>query len=96
MKKVENDNIMKEYIKDAEKASSDGQWAALEYDKELHDMMIQNNMIDEVKEKGIETEKKIGIDERNLEIAKNMLKENIDINTISKCTGLSIEEIQNL
>ena len=26
--------------------SNDGEWAALEYDKELHDMMIQNNMID--------------------------------------------------
>ena len=96
MKKVEDDNIMKEYIKDAEKASSDGEWTALEYDKELHDMMIQNNMIDEAKEKGIETGKKMGIDERNLEIAKNLLKENVDINTISKCTGLSLEEIQNL
>mgnify|MGYP004486493231 CR=1 FL=1 len=74
MKKVENDNIMKEYIKDAKEVSNDGEWAALEYDKELHDMMIQNNMIDEAKETG----KKMVID------------------TISKCTGLSIEEIQNL
>ena len=55
IKKVEDDNIMKEYIKDAKEASSDGEWAALEYDKELHDMMIQNNMIDEAKEKGIKT-----------------------------------------
>ena len=77
-------------------ASSDGELAALEYDKEIHDMMIQNNMIDEAKEKGIETGKKIGIDERNLEIAKNMLKKKLDINTISECTGLSLEEIQNL
>ena len=104
----EDDNIMKEYIKDATDASSDGEWAALEYDKELHDMMIQNNMIDEAREKGIktgietgkkigiETGKKIGIDERNLEIAKNMLKKKLDINTISECTGLSLEEIQNL
>ena len=74
MKKVEDDNIVKEYIKDAKEASNDGEWAALEYDKELHDMMIQNNMIDEAKETG----KKMGID------------------TISKCMGLSIEEIQNL
>ena len=92
----EDDNIMKEYIKDAEKASSDGEWTALEYDKELHDMMIQNNMIDEAKEKGIETGKKMGIDERNLEIAKKMLKDGMDKNIISKYTGLSIEEIQNL
>ena len=38
----------------------------------------------------------MGIDERNLEIAKNMLKKKLDINTISECTGLSIKEIQNL
>ena len=71
-----------------------------ENDKELHDMMIQNNMIDEAKEKGIktgiETGKKMGIETEKIEIAKNLLKENVDINTISKCTGLSLEEIQNL
>ena len=34
--------------------------------------------------------------ERNIEIAKNMLKENINIELISKVTGLSLEEIENL
>ena len=29
-------------------------------------------------------------------MAKNMLKEGLDINLISKISGLSIEEIQNL
>lgn len=33
---------------------------------------------------------------KQLEIAKNLLSENIDINIISKSTGLSIEEINNL
>ena len=31
-----------------------------------------------------------------IEIAKSMLAENIDINIISKCTGLSIDEINSL
>ena len=31
--------------------------------------------------------------ERNKEIAKNMLNQNIDVNLISNVTGLSIEEI---
>ena len=44
---------------------------------------------------GIEGEKK-GKMERNIEIAKNMLKDNVDINIISKYSGLSIEEIKNL
>ena len=31
-----------------------------------------------------------------IEIAKSMLTENIDINIISKCTGLAISEINSL
>ena len=34
--------------------------------------------------------------ERNKEIAKNMLKENLDTAIISKITGLSKEEIESL
>ena len=37
-----------------------------------------------------------GKNERNIEIAQNMLKENINIELISKVTGLSLEEIENL
>lgn len=34
--------------------------------------------------------------EENIEIAKNLLSQNIDINTISTVTGLSIADIQKL
>lgn len=34
--------------------------------------------------------------EENIEIAKNLLSQNIDINTISTATGLSIADIQKL
>ena len=37
-----------------------------------------------------------GIKEQNYIIAKSMKKENIDIETIKRITGLSIEEIRNL
>ena len=37
-----------------------------------------------------------GISERNIEIARNMLKKNIDIETISEITGLSKSEIKSL
>ena len=48
--------------------------------------------IKKAKEEGI----KEGIKENKILTAKNMKKENIDINIISKITGLSIEEIKNL
>ena len=37
-----------------------------------------------------------GREKTQIEIAKSMLKQRINIETISKCTGLSIEEITNL
>ena len=55
-------------------------------------------------EKGIEKGIKQGIEQglregehaKTIEIAKEMLKENIDINVISKVTNLSISEINSL
>ena len=47
-------------------------------------------------EKGLQEGKLLGKEEQNIEIAKNMLKNKIDIKMISSCTGLSIEEIENL
>ncbi len=49
-------------------------------------------MLDEERKLGIEE----GIKENQILIAKNMKKENMDINIISKITGLGIEEIKNL
>ena len=52
------------------------------------------------KEEGIELGKKEGIElgEKNKtkEIAKNMLKDNVDINTIKKYTNLTEEELTAL
>ena len=47
-------------------------------------------------EKGKEEGIKEGIKETQIFMAKNMKKENIDINIISKVTGLSIEKIEKL
>ncbi len=45
---------------------------------------------------GIKEGKEEGIKERNIAIAKNMLKDNLDIKTICKYTGLSKEEVESL
>ena len=37
-----------------------------------------------------------GIEEANIKIAKKMLKENMDIQTISRLTDLTVTDIQNL
>ena len=45
---------------------------------------------------GFDDGKKIGFDDGIIQTAKNMLKENIDLNIISKVTKLSKEELEKL
>ena len=47
-------------------------------------------------EKGKEEGIKEGIKETQISMAKNMKNDKVDLNTISKYTGLSIEEIEKL
>ncbi|WP_341793296.1 MULTISPECIES: Rpn family recombination-promoting nuclease/putative transposase [unclassified Rickettsia] len=47
-------------------------------------------------EKGVEEGIEKGIAEEKIRIVKNLLVKNIDINTISEITGLSVEEIKEL
>lgn len=57
------------------------------------DMRKTNNTFKEIgRREGI----KEGINERNIEIVKNLLKEKVDVKIISKSTGLSLEEIEKL
>ena len=72
--------IMEDYIKEAVIASNDE--ILLEaYDKEWA-----------LRDEGLRD----GIEQNKIEIVCNMLKENMDINLISKITGLSLEEINKI
>ncbi|ASJ22279.1 hypothetical protein BHAMNSH16_11780 [Brachyspira hampsonii] len=72
----------------------------MEYENKEAYLYGNQIMLDEERrlgiEEGIKKGKEEGIKENQILTAKNMKKENIDINIISKITGLSIEEIKNL
>ena len=63
-----------------------------QYDKQI---TLEEKRREGIKE-GRREGKLEGIKERNYTIAKEMKLENIDIETIKKITGLSIEEIEKL
>lgn len=67
-----------------------------EWEKEKLDELVritrEENAIKRGLAKGIEQ----GIERQTIETAKEMLKENLDINLISKITKLSKEEIMNI
>ncbi len=66
------------------------------YDKELHEEKLRITELEEAREKGMAAGIAKGKKESILETAKKFLKEKVDIDIISKCTGLSEKEIKNL
>ena len=84
---MERHEIMEEYVKESKKTSTKEEVIGL-YDKELYDEAMEYHRIRHAREEGMQKEK--------IEIAKNMLEKNIEIDLISSCTGLSIKEIESL
>ena len=64
------------------------------YKKGLEDGEKKGLVVGE--KKGFIKGKKNGALEEKISIAKNMLKANIDKNTISELTGLTVKEIENI
>ena len=61
--------------------------------KEYMDYCI---LADSLKEQGIAIGEKRGRSEAKLEDARNMLMENLSAETVARCTGLSLETVQQL
>ena len=81
--KVKGDKLMEKLKDEAIELNNDDDFVKLMSDEE-EERLLKNSYIQE------------GIEQQTIELTKNMLKENIDINQISKITGLSINEINNL
>lgn len=98
------DDLMEKEVKgkletEVNKYSEDNETIAL-YTELSRTELEQNTFIDTARkegiEQGLEQGKEIGINQRNIEIAKNLLEQNIDINVIEEATGLSKEQLEEL
>ena len=67
-----------------------------ELERQQIEEYARNYALEKAEERGIKTGIIEGEKLKQVEIAKRMLKDNIDISSISKYSGLSIEEINNL
>ena len=99
--------LIDEYTKEELEIMAFGEELAKEIAEELAEELAEEKAKELAEEKAkelaeekvkeiVEEKKQEGIKSRNIEIAKNMLKDNIDINTISKYTSLSKKEIEKL
>ena len=65
-------------------------------EKEMDNEAAKYNSHQKGLEEGLEKGKEEGLKEKSIEIAKNMLKEGLDVKLISKLSGLTVDEINEL
>ena len=99
LKKLSKDRVVKEYMEKIEKLNEDPifiNWIT----KEKDEQMIKNTQLYRATQEGINIGISQGINQgmkkEKLEIAKNLLEQNIDIDVIMSATGLTKEEIEKL
>ena len=87
--------VVKKYMEELVKVNEDADFLNF-ISAEKDNMMIENSIRDEGIRKGLKEGIEKGSEQSKNEIAKNMLKDNVDINLIKKYTNLTEEEINNL
>jgi len=64
------------------------------YDKFWDSVSVERTLLDDRYQKGREEGREEGMNQRSLEIARNMLAKGMDASTVLEITGLLMEEIQ--
>ena len=64
------------------------------YDKFWDSVSVERTLLDDRYQKGREEGREEGMNQRSLEIARNMLAKGMDASTVLEITELSMEEIQ--
>ena len=98
-RKMEENKNLKEAVEKLDRISEDEKMQRIIElrEKAIRDEhAIYDKGLDDGIEKGIQKGKEKGAREKQIEIAKSMLKENMDIEIIIKITGLTKEEIEKL
>ena len=91
LSKISKDRRVNKYMDEVKRVNEDPEFREF-ISAEEDNRKIENSIKKELREDGIKEGKK----ERNIEIAKNMLRDNIPIITISKYTSLTEKEISLL
>ena len=92
LKSLGGEELMEEYVKEAEEVSFEG-GVGESYDKEW---ALKDQAYRDGEEAGEKKGREEGSTTKAIEIARNLLKNKIDISIIAQSTGLSIDEIKSL
>ena len=91
LSKISKDRRVNKYMDEVKRVNEDPEFREF-ISAEEDNRKIENSIKKELREDGI----KEGQKERNIEIAKNLLKNNVDISVIASSTGLTKEKIERL
>ena len=95
MPKDKRDKIVDKYITNVTIVNDNPEFQ--KYMSEEEDKKkIQNSLLSEARENGINDGISKGVSQEKVNIAKNLLSMNMSLEDISKATGLSVEEISKL
>ena len=95
LKSMPKDKIVDKYITNVTIVNDDPEFQ--KYMSEEEDKKkIQNSLLSEARENGINDGISKGENKKSIEIAKNLLSMNMPLEDISKATGLSVDEINKL
>ena len=93
--KLSSDRKVMKFMNEVKKVNEDPEFFSY-MTKEEDEEKCHNTELKEAMDTGIDIGKSEGKNERNIEVAKNMLLENVSLEIIQKVTELSEEEILNL
>ena len=91
LKSISDDGIVKEYMDKLVELNNNDEFRYVVSEEE-DAKLIQELLQDSAREEG----RNEGAKEKEIEIARNMIKDKIDEDIIIKYTGLTIEEIKNI
>ena len=92
---IKEDEIMEKAYETLEEISRDEKIIGL-YDAEKVEQKVINTKIEGVRREGHESGLKQGMRQEKIEIAKNLLEQNVDISIIMSATCSSLEQIKKL
>ena len=92
---AKGDKELETMVKKIEDMSKDPNMVRYIKDENLRRIAYEMDM-EESNKKGHETGYSEGHEQAKIEVVKNLYLENVDINTISKVTGLSVKEIEEI
>ena len=93
--KLSNDRKVMKFMNEVKKVNEDPEFFSY-MTKEEDEEKCHNTELKEAMDTGIDIGKSEGKNERNIEIVKNMLLENVSLEIIQKVTELSEEEIKKI